>query len=220
MLMTSAASAATYHATGIYADEGNRYDSNDNQAGRDNPSNALGADDNDFWSMGRGGIAVLEFNPPGLFNDAVMTIEETYNCNSVTQTGTCSNYPESADVWVYSGDAVAFAAYQDGTFGPNNETSYDFSTLLTDLNAGLTFLGNIGNGDAVDDNGGHTFDISGLAGQFLYVILQDTSGSNSPDGFDIKSVSVSAVPLPPAMILFGAALGLLGFAGRWKKKAS
>ncbi|WP_025899754.1 hypothetical protein [Sneathiella glossodoripedis] len=215
VLFAAPASAVTYNATAIYADIGTRTDGDDNQAGRDNPSNALGASDGDFWSMGRGGISVFAFNPPGSFNEAVMTIEETYNCNSVNGSGNCSNYAENAELYVYSGAAVDFTPYEDGTFGPNNETVYDLDSWFASL--GLTMLDTIGNGEANENFGGYSYDLSGLGGSYLYVILRDAS--NSPDGFDVKSVSVSVVPLPPAVALFGAALGMMGWVARRKRKA-
>jgi len=212
LLFALPAQATTYWATSVYSDSGVRTDGNDNEAGRDNPSNALGTPDGDFWSLGQGGISVFAFNPPGAFNDTVMTIEKTNGCTSVNSSGNCSNYVENAELYLYSGPVVDFSTYSDGTFGPNGENSYDFSTLIGDL--GLSLVDTIGNGDA---NTGYTYDLSGLGGSFLYVILKDVS--SSPDGFDVIGVSVSAVPLPPAVLLFGAALGGLGFVSRRRRKA-
>ncbi len=215
VLFAAPASAVTYNATSVYADPGTRTDGDDSQPGRDNPSNALGASDGDFWSLGQGGIAVFAFDPPGTFDKAVMTIEETYNCNSVNSAGNCSNYTENAELYVYSGPAVDFTALENGTFGPNNEKSYDLDSWFASLS--LPLLDTIGNGEANENFGGYSYDLTGLGGSYLYVILRDAS--NSPDGFDVKSVSVSVVPLPPAVALFGAALGLMGWVGRRKRKA-
>ncbi|WP_169570110.1 hypothetical protein [Sneathiella limimaris] len=214
LLFANPSHAATYWATSVYADPGVRTDGNDNQSGRDNPSNALGETDDNFWSMGQGGIAVFAFDPLESFNSAVMAIEETYNCNSVTAEGNCSHYTESAELYVYSGPAVDFSAYEDGTFGPNNETVYDLDDWFNGL--GLAAIDVINNGEANEGSGGYTYDLTGLGGNYLYVILKDLS--TTPDGFDIKSVSVSAVPLPPAILAFGAALGLMGFIGRRRNK--
>ncbi len=215
LLFALPAQAATYYATDVYADPGVRADGNDNQNERDNPSNALGAPDDNFWSLGQGGISVFAFSPPGTFNDKVMTIERTFNCNSVNSAGNCSHYAEDAELYLYSGPAIDFDAdYGNGTFGPNGENAYDFTNLLS--MAGIVFADTIGNGEA---NTEYEFDLSGLTGDFLYVILKDISPLSSPDGFDVVSVSVSAVPLPPAVLLFGAALGGLGFLSRRRKKA-
>ena len=140
-----------------------------------------------------------------------MTIEKTNGCTSVNSAGNCSNYVEDAELYLYSGPAIDFTGYEDGTFGPNNETSYDFSGLIGGL--GLSLVDTIGNGEA---NTGYTYDLSGLGGSYLYVILKDAS--TSPDGFDVIGVSVSTVPLPPAILLFGAALGGMGLLGRRRKK--
>ena len=212
LLFALPAQAATHWATSVYSDSGVRTDASDSESGRDNPSNALGAPNGDFWSLGQGGISVFAFNPPGAFNDTVMTIEKTNGCNSVNSAGNCSNYVENAELYLYSGN-IDFGTYTDGsTFGPAGETTYDFSTLIADLS--LSLVDTIGNGAA---NTGYSYDLSGLGGSFLYVILKDVS--TSPDGFDVVGVSVSAVPLPPAVLMFGAALAGLGFVSRRRKKA-
>lgn len=206
MLFAASAKAATYWASSVYGDPGTRTQTvMIMMLAVTNPSNALGAPNGDFWSLGQGGISVFAFNHPGTFNDTVMTIEKTNGCASVNSAGNCSNYVENAELYLYSGPAINFASYQNGTFGPNNETSYDFSSLIGTL--GLSLVDTIGNGEA---NTGYSYDLSGLGGSFLYVILKDAS--TSPDGFDVIGVSVSTVPLPPSILLFGAATWRHGLA--------
>jgi hypothetical protein len=101
--------------------------------------------------------------------------------------GKRSDYVETASVW-----------------GGN---SYDVNTH--DI-SGFTFLKDILN-DAPTS-------LVAFSGIFKYLAIRDTSPSGlGRDGFDIDSVSVSAVPLPAGLALLGSGIALLGFAG-WRRK--
>lgn len=88
-------------------------------------------------------------------------------------------------------------------------TSFDGSTLtgFTALGSGFT------NTDAV---GGVSVAFSGT---YTWLAILDTTPGSSPsnDGFDLASISVSAVPLPAAAPLLAAALGGLGIASRRRR---
>ena len=63
--------------------------------------------------------------------------------------------------------------------------------------------------------------VSGLylfTDQLVFTVLN--GGLQSRGYGDYALASISAVPLPPALLMFGAALGGMGFLGRRRKKAS
>lgn len=62
-----------------------------------------------------------------------------------------------------------------------------------------------------------SFNVPG--GPFSYLKVTDTSGSPSTDGYDIDSISVSAVPLPAGGLLLLGGLGGLAALKRRKKAA-
>ncbi|MEX1034494.1 MAG: VPLPA-CTERM sorting domain-containing protein [Sneathiella sp.] len=59
---------------------------------------------------------------------------------------------------------------------------------------------------------GNPFNVGGIAGEIFGI---GAWGNN--DDFKIKSMTVSAVPLPAALPLYGAGLAVLGFVG-WRKR--
>jgi hypothetical protein len=86
-------------------------------------------------------------------------------------------------------------------------TSYNSDTnSLT----GFTLLG-------VIDNSLPTA-ILAFTGIYKFLAIVDTSSGAGRDGFDIDSVSVSAVPLPAGAALLGSGVVFLGFLGRRRKR--
>jgi hypothetical protein len=62
--------------------------------------------------------------------------------------------------------------------------------------------------------------ILAFTGIYKYLAIVDTSSGAGRDGFDIDSVSVSAVPLPAGVVLLGSGVALLGFVGRRRKRTA
>jgi len=215
LAMVSSATAASYYASSVFADPGSLSGRADSNTGRDNPSNALGAPNGDFYSMGLGGMALFGFSPATTFDQDVLLIETTNGSCSVQPDGSCQQYPEAVEVYLINTPLVL--SDDGGTHGPGGEATYDLSSLVLG-----SLIATVGNGDA--DAPGYSIDISGLAGPFYYVLLKDISaslGSISKDGFDVAAISVSVVPLPAALPLYGAGIAVMGFIGwRRKRKAS
>ena len=197
--------AATVYATAIdWANNGSVGSSND----RDDETNALGGPNGDFLALGlttanNEGFAVFSFG--GLFEDPAVAYEITFNCSGSGDS--CTNYPESADVYVGT----------DYDFG-----THDWSDVIDDF----TMVGTLDNGLA---QAGQELT---FAGQFTYLAIvdrtkRDYSSSPSTDGFDVDAIGVApagsdnvpAVPIPaPFLLLLSGLLGL-GFAGRFRKTA-
>ena len=185
------------------------------------PSNALGADDGDFWSPGLGGVSIFAFGPPTpsiVFDPLV--IEVTGSCAGEDSAGGCTGggHDERADVWTLTGSEFTsvFGAgpSSDGTL--NGEDIFDLSAF--DGTTG-TKLGEILNGDSVAPSGSSQTFLASSPFEYL-VIVDDSVGfgdENSRDGFDIAEVKASVVPLPPGVLLLG--LGLAGIGGVRKIQA-
>ena len=200
-LLTGGAQAATGYATAHdWENNGTVGAQND----RDDETNALGAPDGDFLSLGlteadgaNPGFAVFGFG--GLTygeGSDVTAYEVTFNCTQA-EDGSCT-YPES--LAVYYGT--------DYDFG-----SHDYSDL-----SDFTLAGEIFNGDA---QGGASLLIPG---SFTYIALVDTTLINFPnspstDGFDLDAIGVNPVPLPGAAALFVPALVAGGLARRKTKRS-
>ncbi|NNU14870.1 hypothetical protein HK107_00855 [Parvularcula sp. ZS-1/3] len=178
----SAAQATTIYADAVDWQNNGTVGSSNN---RDNPLNALGAPDGSFLALGltnadgsNPGFAVFSFGASVVTGPATVW-EVTFNCRQ-QQDGSCS-YPESVDVYYGT----------DYAFGSN-----DFSDL-----SDFTFAGTLFNGDA---NSGASVIVNDV---FRYIALVDASKRDYPngpstDGFDVDSVSVAAVPIPAAALLF------------------
>ncbi|MEE4209323.1 MAG: hypothetical protein V2I43_08670 [Parvularcula sp.] len=192
-MLFGAAEAAVYHATDIdWANNGTVGGSND----RDDETNALGAPNGDFLSIGLSnadgsnpGFAVFKFdNITFAAGSTASLFEVTFNCTQ-TNSGNCT-YPESAEIW----------------YG----TDYNFGTHdIADIMDDFTLAGEIFNGDA--QTGGQVF----IPGTFTYIAVIDTTRSNfangpSTDGFDIDAIAVtgnpdiSEVPVPGAALLMAS----------------
>lgn len=196
------ASAASYtYATAVdWVNNGTVGASNN----RNNPLNALGAPDGKFLSLGltignasspygsNPGFAVFDFGT--MFSGSGIVVETTFNCGGGA---VCASHKEQIE--------VRFGT--DYNFG-----SHDFADL------GDFMIGEelITNGSAQGD--GKIFTIA--SGPFRYLALIDRSrelGRSSIDGFDVDSVGVvgvSAVPLPAALPLLAAGLGVMALFGR------
>lgn len=149
-------------------------------------ANATDGNRDTFRSLGKKGAAVFSFSDGiSAFTDSVTIWETSFNCGAAS--GVCPSHPES--VKIYGSDSW------DGT---------SFSSLgWTDL----TLEGAIKNGDA--QNGATV----SFTGNYKFLLFVDQS--NTPDGFDIAKMDVTAVPIPAAAWLFGSALvGLVGVARR------
>ena len=199
-LGAAAAQAGTVYATDVdWRNNGTVGSNND----RDDASNALGAPDEAFVSLGltgadgtNPGFAVFAFGGRTFGGGTATGYEVTFNCR-VRADGSCT-YPESA--MVYYGTDYAFG-------------SHDFADL-----ADFTPAGEILNADA---QGGASLVIPG---SFAYIALVDTTlarfpGSPSTDGFDLDAIGVSAVPVPAAMLLFPAGAAGLAAARRRRRAA-
>ena len=112
------------------------------------------------------------------------------------------------DVLVFSfGSAVQLISVTFSHFSGNDDFSYFFDG---DGNGNLDFdliAGNL-------DTGGSTYTFGGTYVGTLFGI--GAIGSN--DEYRVKSINVSAVPLPAALPLFGAALLGMGFLARRRKQ--
>ena len=187
LVLPGAASAATVFATAVdWSNNGTVGSAND----RDDASNALGAPDGDFLTLGltnadgtNPGFAVFAFD--GLtFGQSDATLWEiTFNCRP-NANGAC-NMPEAVDV--YYGTDYAFG-------------SGDFADL-----SDFTLAGTIFNGDA---QGGASLVIPGT---FTYIALVDSTLANFPnsssrDGFEVDALGVNPVPVPGAALLFAPAI--------------
>lgn len=154
---------------------------------RVDPDNALGAPDNLFLSLGLGGTAVFDFGTA--FQGTAQVFEVTFGCTLAG--GICTSHPEQVEVFV------------------GNSYTLDSFDLSGFVSKGLVTNGNAqGGGSVIVD------------GPFSFLALVDRSsllGPISTDGFDVDAVSVAAVPLPAALPLFGAALGLFGLFG-WRRR--
>ena len=187
LVLPGAASAATVFATAVdWSNDGTVGGAND----RDDASNALGAPDGDFLTLGltnadgtNPGFAVFAFD--GLtFGQSDATLWEiTFNCRP--NAGGACNMPEAVDV--YYGTGYAFGGG-------------DFADL-----ADFTLAGTIFNGDA---QGGASLIIPGT---FTYIALVDSTlanfpGSSSGDGFEGNALGVNPAPVPGAALLFAPAI--------------
>lgn len=100
-----------------------------------------------------------------------------------------------------------------------NTTQFEAAEVLVSMD-GLSFntVATATNETASGPSGGKTsFYIVG--GPFSFIAFRDVSqvlfpGTTTVDGFDLDSFSVTAVPLPPAIAMLGAALAGLGLLGR------
>ncbi|MBB4658647.1 putative porin [Parvularcula dongshanensis] len=195
------ANAATVYASDVdWANNGTVGTSND----RDDATNALGAPDGAFLSLGLSdvgytnpGFAVFSFDGMTFGAGSTTTAYEvTFNC-SVRPSGACS-YPESL--------AVLYG------------TDYAFGTHDAADLADFTYAGQLFNADA--QSGASLI----IPGTFTYIALVDTTlmnfpNSQSTDGFDVDAVGVSPVPVPAALPLMAGGLALGGMARRRAKKA-
>ena len=195
-----AANAATVYADTVYIQPGTGQNTGDSQ--RFGPDNALGADDGDFYSLGREGGALFTFG--GDILGPGMVVEVTFSCTSVTDDGTCGHYPETAQLFGITGPIDLTGLVTGSTGGV---TTYDLGSLSRE------HIADIPNGSA---QGGFSFDTGGKTYSGLFIL--DTSPSSSGDGFDVAAVSATPapVPLPPAAALLFAGVGALGLAKRRK----
>jgi hypothetical protein len=139
-----------------------------------------------------GGPADGKFLSLGLGGMAVFDFGVMFDTNSTVfevTWGNVAGYPESLNIYT-STSYTLDSFYGDGS----NWTSQG---SLTNLAA----------------QGGGSVALSG--GPWRYVLLQDTSPIVSGrDGFDVDAISVSPVPLPPALLMLLSGLLGLGFLAR------
>lgn len=189
--LAAPAAASTYWATGVDWTPG---DGTTGPSERYDPSNALGDPSDpgpiDFLSLGLSDFDGTSYTK----GYADFTFGRSFYGQSSGEVfeitwGNRSGYPEFARIFVG----------HDGVF-----TSV--ADVVNSIGGGLQF---------------------NHAGAFDTVRILDTTRfetqDNSPrstDGFDIDAVGITApVPLPPAFLALGAALGALGAAG-WRRKAA
>ena len=200
VMAASSAHAATVHATDVFVDVENGANQTTSDGQRFGPTNALGAANGDFYSLGLGGSALFTFGTDILGPGTV--VEVTFGCEQ--QEGTCS-YSETAALYGVTGPLTLV---EDGFVGSTGERNYDLSGLTT------TLIANIPNGAA---QAGFHFDTGGNT--FAGLLLVDTS-SNGGDGFDVASIAATPapapVPVPPAAALMVGALGGFGVLRRRK----
>lgn len=174
---------------------------------RNVPANALGAPNGSFLSLGltkpvganpygsNPGFAVFDFG--SVFSGSGIVVETTFGCSGTGSV--CTNYKEQVE--------VRFGL--DYAFG-----THDFADLA-DFTTGASLIGN------ADAQGtGKVFTIAG--GPFRYLALIDRSrelGTVSTDGFDVDAVGVTAVPVPAALPMLAAGLGVLSLLGRRRRAA-
>jgi hypothetical protein len=199
MVGGASANAATVYAVGVdWSNNGTVGSSNR----RNIPTNALGAPDGKFLSLGltaadgsNPGFAVFDFGQ--VFTGPGVVIETTFGCR--VSGATCAGHREQVEVWVGS----------DYEFGTHDSAA---------ITGGFTRLdGLLGNADA--QNGGAAFTFTGA---FRYLALVDRSGvlrGGSIDGFDVDAVGVTPAPapLPAALPMLGAALCGLALMSRRRK---
>jgi len=144
----------------------------------------LGAPDGEFYSLG------LDANGGGFGGLLILEIDPAFTGTAmIFEVTNPSNHLEAANVFV--------------------------SNTL-DAVAGF-FVGSVDNGNGGSVAPSTTVNIAG--GPWTYLWLQDTSrevygASGSEDGFDIDSITLTAVPLPAGVLLLGTALAGLGVARR------
>jgi hypothetical protein len=103
--------------------------------------------------------------------------------------------------------------------GQNNQSS-SFFQFLIDPDGSGTASGFVQLGSNINfGNGFNTITLptfTDLGNLDFFRIINGGTGSNSEG--QISGVSITAVPLPAAILLFGAGLGMLGLLGRGKKR--
>jgi len=196
LLIAGALSIAPAHAELIYATDidwqnnGTVSSTND----RNDSTNALGALNSDFLSLGLSADANDLTNNPGFavfkfdsdFGNSTSLWEVSFNCIVVNEL--CASHQESI---------VAYAG-NDYNFG-----SHSYSDVFDDFD----YIGALNNGTAQT---GATLEFSGT---YTYLAIFDTSkqftGGGSSDGFDINAVGVKAAALPPSSIPEPMSVGLM-----------
>jgi len=153
---------------------------------RSDPTAALGApeltDTLNFVSLGIGGSLILGFDSP-FAKESVIVWETTY--------GNPANYPESAEIWIGSGETWDSADFLFVSDLANDEDGMEISlaTLLTEVS------------------------------EFHYLKIIDTTDisihNGNADGFDVDGVSVTAIPTPGSV---GLAFMSAGVASRRRRR--
>lgn len=161
--------------------------------------NAYDGDAGTFYSLGDGGSMTVDVSPLTLLSPASV-IEVTFNTPN-------PSWPESAKIFL--DNMLAGEIFNNGT-----ATSEAGFTLTSTASGGSM----------------SAFEIAFSGGPFSALTILDTTMTNFAssytsrvtDGFDVAelSVSVNAVPVPPALGLLAGAIGLLGWTGRRRRQAA
>lgn len=170
---------------------------------RDDPTNALGAPNDDFLALGLSsddnpGFAVFGFGQDFIEEGRIWEI--TFNCNP-----TCVDLETAT---IYAGTSDQYTMGQ-----ASRADQIDLVTGLGGFFGEWTEVADVSNQDAQLSDGGAAFSFSG---PFTWLAVVDTTpgSSSSPDGFDVNSIGVAPVPLPAAAWFLLTALGGL-FGLRW-----
>ena len=121
-------------------------------------------------------------------------------------------------------DFISPGSVVEVTFRSNHTESIDVYVSATGLAGDWTKIGNVDNNNGNPANTTHALPV--FAGQFSHIGFRDVTktefpGTGSTDGFDIAAFSVTPVPIPGAVWLFGSGvLGLLGVGYSRRRKAA
>lgn len=110
--------------------------------------------------------------------------------------------------------ALAFLDLFSSPDGNNQEGA------IVTYNGGLMFFGSLLSETPGGDSGFRADEGLGILTDFLVFTAGGTNDNLGMDDYALASVTVNAVPLPPALIMFLVALGGIGYLGRRRTRKS